>query len=216
MAATTELFQLGSRAIVLLTAIPVHEAAHALVAWRLGDPTAKDAGRLSLNPARHFDLFGSVCLLAVGIGWAKPVPIDARRFRHPRAGMALSAAAGPLSNFLMALLAMLAAKIVYYAGGGAGWAQTAANVLLAVCIINISLGIFNLLPLPPFDGSRIYSVFLPERFYFGIMRYERYILFAVLALLWLGVLDRPLGFLNNAVFTGLDWLTTPVDLLAGR
>lgn len=210
-----ELFDILVRAIVLVTAIPVHEAAHAFVADRLGDPTARAMGRMSLNPVRHFDLFGSVSLLLVGIGWAKPVPINARNFDHPRAGMAISAAAGPAANLVMALLTMILAKVALFAGAGGRVSAVLHVVLLNMCLINISLAIFNLMPFPPFDGSRIYSAFLPQRLYFGVMRYEKYILIAVLALLWLGVLDGPLGFLNHALFSGLDAVTGWVDLLFG-
>ena len=210
-----ELFDILVRAIVLVTAIPVHEAAHAFVADRLGDPTARAMGRMSLNPVRHFDLFGSVSLLLVGIGWAKPVPINARNFDHPRAGMAISAAAGPAANLVMALLTMILAKVALFAGAGGRVSAVLYVVLLNMCLINISLAIFNLMPFPPFDGSRIYSAFLPQRLYFGVMRYEQYILIAVLALLWLGVLDGPLGFLNHALFSGLDAVTGWVDLLFG-
>ncbi|MBC5582164.1 site-2 protease family protein [Anaerofilum sp. BX8] len=210
-----ELFDILVRAIVLVTAIPVHEAAHAFVADRLGDPTARAMGRMSLNPVRHFDLLGSVSLLLIGIGWAKPVPINARNFDHPRAGMAISAAAGPAANLLMALLTMILAKAALFAGAGSRAAAVLYIVLLNMCLINISLAIFNLMPFPPFDGSRIYSAFLPQKLYFGVMKYEKYILIAVLALLWLGVLDGPLGFLNNALFRGLDVLTGWVDLLFG-
>lgn len=210
-----ELFDILVRAIVLVTAIPVHEAAHAFVADRLGDPTARAMGRMSLNPVRHFDLFGSVSLLLVGIGWAKPVPINARNFDHPRAGMAISAAAGPAANLVMALLTMILAKVALFAGAGGRVSAVLYVVLLNMCLINISLAIFNLMPFPPFDGSRIYSAFLPQRLYFGVMRYEKYILIAVLALLWLGVLDGPLGFLNHALFSGLDAVTGWVDQLFG-
>ena len=210
-----ELFDILVRAIVLVTAIPVHEAAHAFVADRLGDPTARAMGRMSLNPVRHFDLFGSVSLLLVGIGWAKPVPINARNCDHPRAGMAISAAAGPAANLVMALLTMILAKVALFAGAGGRVSAVLYVVLLNMCLINISLAIFNLMPFPPFDGSRIYSAFLPQRLYFGVMRYEKYILIAVLALLWLGVLDGPLGFLNHALFSGLDAVTGWVDLLFG-
>ncbi|MDK2813340.1 MAG: hypothetical protein PWQ08_595 [Clostridiales bacterium] len=204
-----------ARALALIIVIPVHEASHALVAYRLGDPTARNMGRLSLNPIRHFDLMGSISLLIIGIGWAKPVPIDARNFKNPRAGMALSAAAGPLSNMLLAFIAMVLMKLMLFSGfrQSSAAASYAYQVVVYICILNIALGIFNMMPFPPFDGSRIYSAFLPEKLYFGVMRYERYVFFAVLALLVLGVLDAPLQYLNNAVFNGLNFLTGWIDLL---
>ena len=204
-----------ARALALIIVIPVHEASHALVAYWLGDSTARNMGRLSLNPIRHFDLMGSISLLIIGIGWAKPVPIDARNFKNPRAGMAISAAAGPVSNLLLAFIAMVLMKLMLFSG----FRQSSAAALYAyqivgyICILNIALGIFNMMPFPPFDGSRIYSAFLPEKLYFGVMRYERYVFFAVLALLVFGVLDAPLQYLNNAVFDGLNFLTGWIDLL---
>lgn len=204
-----------ARALALIIVIPVHEASHALVAYRLGDPTARNMGRLSLNPIRHFDLMGSISLLIIGIGWAKPVPIDARNFKNPRAGMALSAAAGPLSNLLLAFIAMVLMKLMLFSGfqQSSSVAAYVYQIVEYICILNIALGIFNMMPFPPFDGSRIYSAFLPEKLYFGVMRYERYVFFAVLALLVFGVLDAPLQYLNNAVFDGLNFLTGWIDLL---
>ncbi len=172
-------------------------------------------GRMSLNPVRHFDLFGSVCLLAGRHRLGKARADRPRNFDHPRAGMAISAAAGPVSNLVMALLALILAKVAAVCGRGRPRVGLLYLVLLNMCLINISLAIFNLMPFPPFDGSRIYSAFLPQGLYFGVMRYEKYILIAVLALLWLGVLDGPLEFLNHALFSGLDAVTGWVDLLFG-
>ncbi|MEG2525465.1 MAG: site-2 protease family protein, partial [Oscillospiraceae bacterium] len=168
-----DIFQYLARGIVLLTAIPVHESAHAYVSYKLGDPTAKNLGRLSLNPLRHFDVLGCVSMLIIGIGWAKPVPIDPRYYKNPKAGMALSALAGPVSNFLMAFVAMIFYKIAlfsYAASGGSQIVRMFAVLLQAMVLINISLGIFNLIPVPPFDGSRIFGFFLPEHVYWGIMK----------------------------------------------
>ncbi|MEA5051122.1 MAG: site-2 protease family protein [Oscillospiraceae bacterium] len=211
------LLKLISRVVILVTAIPVHESAHGLVSLWLGDPTAKRAGRISLNPLRHFDMLGTLCLLAVGIGWAKPVPIDPRYYKNPRAGMALSALAGPVSNLLMAYVAMCLYKIVAYtAPAASGFWSYAALVLYYMVIIDVYLAIFNLMPFPPFDGSRIYTAFLPERIYFGIMKYERYIFIAVFALLMLtSVFDAPLTAATNAVLTFLDKVTGLIDLVAG-
>ena len=140
-----------ARALALIIVIPVHEASHALVAYWLGDSTARNMGRLSLNPIRHFDLMGSISLLIIGIGWAKPVPIDARNFKNPRAGMAISAAAGPVSNLLLAFIAMVLMKLMLFSG----FRQSSAAALYAyqivgyICILNIALGIFNMMPFPP-------------------------------------------------------------------
>lgn len=208
-----QIFYILVKAFALVTTIPVHEAAHAWAANRLGDDTAKQAGRLTLNPFAHFDLFGSVCLILFGIGWAKPVPINPTRFRHPRRDMALSSAAGPLSNLAMAFFALIVAKICYYLPEH-NVTETLYLLFLNLCVLNIALGIFNMMPFPPFDGSRIYSVFLPQRYYFAVMKYERYILIVILALLWTGVLSGPLNVCNNALFDLLNRATGWVDLLA--
>ena len=143
------------RALVTLIAIPFHEAGHALAAWLLGDPTAKREGRISLNPFRHFDLVGTLCMIFAGVGWAKPVSTDPRNFKNPKWGMALTALAGPAANLLLAYLGMVAWKILYY------WAPTtmitifAARFLQYLVMMDVGLAVFNLIPIPPLDGSRI-------------------------------------------------------------
>lgn len=208
-----QLFGILVRVIVLMTTIPVHEAAHALAAKKLGDDTAARAGRLTLNPLAHFDLVGSVCLLAFGIGWAKPVPINPANFKNPKRGMALSSAAGPASNLLMALITLILAKLCYYLPMTTV-TDTLYIIFINMCVLNIALGIFNLMPIPPFDGGRIFGLFLPQRLYFNAMKYERYVLLAVLALLWLGVLDAPLHYLNTTLLSFLDFITGWVDAIA--
>ena len=201
-----------ARAIALLVAIPVHESAHAWAAYKLGDPTAKNLGRLSLNPLRHFDPIGALCMIVAGFGWAKPVPIAAvTRFRHPRRDMALSAAAGPASNFVLAFFCMIFYKLVYYLAPIAAAWDFAAAVLFQLVWTNITLAVFNLLPVPPLDGSRVVTAFLPQQAYFGLMRYERYIMLALFAALMLGWLDKPLRVVDNAVWTFLVYATQFVE-----
>lgn len=204
------------RALVMLIAIPFHEAAHAFVSWKLGDSTAKDYGRLTLNPIAHFDPMGAICMIVAGVGWAKPVPTNAGRFRNPKAGMALTALAGPVSNLLLAYISMILFKLVYYFTPDMLVFSYLLLFLKYMIIINVTLAVFNLLPVPPFDGSRIALTFLPRRQYFGIMKYERYIFVAVFLVLMLGLLDGPLGFLQQAALSGLDWATGYLDLLAMR
>ena len=217
---STDPFTLLARVIVLLTAIPVHEAAHAYVADRLGDPTARYAGRLTLNPFAHYNLWGTLSLLAFGIGWAEPVPINPMNFDDRKKGMAISAAAGPTSNLIMALFSMIISKMIYWVhfisnlSYGSLWGKVLSwryIIFSYMCQINISLAIFNMLPFPPFDGSRIYSLFLSDRRYFKIMEYEKYIFMIVFALVFTGLLDAPLAFLNGCVYKLLDALTFFVD-----
>ncbi|MBR5307080.1 MAG: site-2 protease family protein [Oscillospiraceae bacterium] len=211
-----DLFDIIVRAIVLLTAIPVHEAAHAYVADKLGDPTAKYMGRLTLNPMAHFDLMGSVAMILFGIGWAKPVPINPLKFKDQKKGMAISAAAGPISNVIVAAISLAIAKLIWYASYVTGVntvISTLYTIFRSMCFINISLAIFNLIPIPPFDGSRIFNYFLPDKFYFKIMEYERYIFLALFMVLFTGILDLPISLLSGPVYNAVDKLTIFVDII---
>lgn len=212
-----QLFQYVVRAIVLLTAIPIHESAHALVADKLGDPTAKYQGRISLNPMVHFDLFGSLCMIFAGIGWAKPVPINTYNFKGDRrVGMAISAAAGPVSNLIIAYISIVILKIIGNVGAIEGsFLSTIFYIFYYMARINIMLTVFNLIPVPPFDGSRIFNLILPENYYFKIMQYERYIFFGIFFVLMTGVLDGPLAFFNNIVYNALSFLAGYVDVIFG-
>ncbi len=198
-----------SRLIVLFTAIPIHECAHAWASDKLGDSTAKYAGRMTLNPFAHFDLFGTLCLLLAGFGWAKPVPVDPRYFRDRKGGMALSALAGPASNLLLAYICTVIYKITAYTCA----AQWVCILFYYIASVNIVLGIFNLLPFPPFDGSRIFLVWLPERTYFKLMRYERYIMIGVWILMLTGLLTLPLDFLVRVTQSAFDRMTSFIDLI---
>lgn len=209
------LLSLLVRALVLFTAFPVHESAHALTAHWLGDDTAKDQGRISLNPFKHINLFGALFMLFVGVGAAKPVPINASKFKKPKVGMAVSALAGPVSNLLLAYLSMILYRFLYsisYLNG------SDLSILLYVfqyaAILNIGLAVFNLLPIPPLDGSRIVTMFLPDKSYFGIMKYEKYIFIALFILIFSGLLDRPLYFLQDKAIGVLWSLTGWVDYLS--
>ena len=208
--------QILAHLIVLLT-IPFHECAHGLVSLWLGDPTAKQQGRLTLNPLRHMDLFGSISMLIIGIGWAKPVPVNPYYYKNRKLGMAVTAAAGPLSNFLLAYFFLIAYKVCAWtslAGQGGAFLENVCIVLYMVVLVNLNLAVFNLLPAPPFDGSRIVNLILPESLYFRIMRYERYIMLAILLVFYLGVLDAPLAWLREGMFTALDWASGYVDAIA--
>ena len=210
------LYILIIRLIVALTALPVHECAHAYAAMRMGDHTAERQGRLTLNPFAHFDPIGTTAIILFGFGWAKPVPINPLNFNNPKKGMMLSALAGPLSNIGLAFLSMVFYKLVpllSYIGVGVSFVSTLSTFFYYAMTINISLGVFNLIPIPPLDGSRIATYFLPQRTYFKIMQYESYILIAFFLVLWIGVLDMPIAFVDGLVTKGLDFITLPVDWL---
>ena len=189
---------------IVMLALSLHETAHGYVALKLGDPTAQNYGRLTLNPVKHFDPIGFLCMVLFGFGWAKPVPINARYFKNPKRGMALSAAAGPISNLLLAVIFALLWRIeleiapeyftdrflynVFY------WVQ---EFLVAGITLNVGFAVFNLIPIPPFDGSRMFLVLLPQDLYFKVMRYERQLYAVLMIALVLGVLDRPLAVVSQ-------------------
>lgn len=185
------------RVAAVLLCLTVHETCHGLAAYALGDPTAKSMHRLSLNPLHHIDWFGLLMMFAAGFGWAKPVPVDPRYFKKPKEGMALTALAGPVSNFLLALLLMFISKMIYlYAPYSA-----ALDVLFTFCLytaapLSIGLGLFNLIPIPPLDGSKVIAVLLPDQTYVKLMRYERYGMLLLLALSLLGISG---GFISGAI-----------------
>jgi len=178
--------------LALFMAIVPHEVAHGYVAWKLGDPTARRANRLTLNPLAHIDLFGSILLPAmlmlmhspVLFGWAKPVPFNPWYFRDPRRGIMLVGAAGPITNFAMAILSALLFRLLGPASG------LFALFLAYLCITNIVLGVFNLIPIPPLDGSRVVMGLLPEDMVGPYQRLEPFGFIIIIGLLWLGVLDR--------------------------
>ena len=193
---------------IILISLSVHEAAHGYAAYKLGDPTAKNFGRLTLNPVKHLDPIGFICMLLAGIGWANPVPINTRNFKKPRRDMALSAAAGPLSNLLLAALfcAILKVYSIFLPQAFLNITGFAAKVLIFFGIflyygisLNITFAVFNLLPVPPFDGSRLLYVFLPPKYYFGVMKYERYLALAIMLLLLFGVLTPIINFVATGI-----------------
>lgn len=175
-------------ALAVLITLTLHEYAHGYAAYRLGDGTAKAFGRLSLNPIKHLDPIGALCLLIFHVGWAKPVPINVRNFKNPKRDFAISALAGPLANLLIAFASaffylLLYTQLFEIAIGESFVSRLAYNSIRFFGIfhtVNIGLGIFNLIPIPPLDGSRILTAILPAKIYFGIMKYERKIYFGLL------------------------------------
>lgn len=206
---------------VMLMALSVHESAHGYAAYKLGDPTAHSLGRITLNPVKHFDLFGFLSMLIFHIGWAKPVPVNARYFKNPRRDFAIVGAAGPLSNICLALIHLLVLRLVLLFAKNAAlkdtmpegvWLTVLALVVYLLYMgvaMNVILAIFNLIPIPPFDGSRIFYAFLPPKWYFGVMKYERYIMLGCIILFF--VMRRmnfnPLGAFEGWVINGLFTVT---------
>lgn len=188
------------RVIAILLAISVHEAAHGFAAYKLGDYTAKGMGRISLNPFRHLDPIGAVCMLIFGFGWAQPVMVNPYNFKKPKRDMAIVSAAGPASNFIMAFVAIALFKLFSIMHLPYNFIT---NILFrffeSIAILNIGLGVFNLLPIPPLDGSKIFLPLLPQRLYYDIMRYEHFGSIILIIALALGVLDPILGGIRNAI-----------------
>lgn len=189
-------------AVLILVLLPVHELAHAFVADRLGDNTARWNGRLRFNPFAHLDPIGAAMLFLFGFGFARPVPVNPRNFRNPKRDMALTALAGPVSNLLMATVSLGLYRVITLLPVSYTVLSISYLVLVEVFTsVNIGLAVFNLLPVPPLDGSRIIALVLPDRWLYNMERYSRYITYGIILLLFAGVLDGPLYFLRNLIFS---------------
>jgi len=210
--------------VILLLALPLHEFAHAWVAYKLGDNTAKNLGRLTLNPFKHLDLLGSVMMYAAHFGWAKPVPVDPRNFKNKRYGMFLVALAGPFSNLLLAFFSilllglMIKLEMIGVLALGTGIQASIINALydlLSMLVqINILLAVFNMLPIPPLDGSRFLTVILPEKWLVQLFKVERWIgfifLFIIIALPRItgnpGIISVYINAVSGPIIAGMTWV----------
>ena len=192
-----------------LLCIMFHEVSHGVVALKLGDTTARDVGRLTFNPIKHIDIWGLLMMAIFRFGWAKPVPIDMRNFKHPVRDMAITAAAGPISNVILAFFALcIRAGAVYVSQKTGG---VISNFIITfmeyTAILSVGLAVFNVIPIPPLDGSKVLTALLPQNVYYKSLRYERYGFLVMMVVLYTGILDVPLDFCRNALLSGLSTIS---------
>ena len=193
------MIRLFSRLFVIFCTMPIHEYAHALIATKLGDQTPRLSGRLTLNPMAHISPLGALMIILCGFGYAKPVSVNPRNFKDSKKGMALTAIAGPISNLIMGFVFTFIAVI--FANLESSTITTAFySFFIFAAVININLAVFNLLPIPPLDGSRILQLLIPAKYYYKFLEYERYITIVVFILILTGVLSTPLSIMSNAIF----------------
>lgn len=190
-----------SRLFVIFCTMPVHEYAHALIATKLGDQTPRLSGRLTLNPMAHISPLGAIMIFLCGFGYAKPVSVNPRNFKDPKKGMALTAIAGPVSNLIMGFICVfLGSMFTKILGNSSSVLPYAVYYFLYFAgVVNVNLAVFNLLPIPPLDGSRILQLLIPAKYYYKFLQYERYIVIVVFILIMTGVLSGPLSYISGLI-----------------
>ena len=209
---------------IVLFALSCHEAAHAYAAYKMGDRTAFNLGRMTINPAKHLDLIGTLCMIVFGFGWAKPVPINARNFNNPKKGMAITGIAGPIANFILGVISTFLCSLTFFIYSkvllSTQITEFSSNLFSIIytffnlsAIYNFVFMVFNLIPLPPFDGSRFITAFLPAKWYFKLMQYERYSFIIIMVISV--ILSRVFGiYLTSFIAEKIMALVSyPFDLL---
>lgn len=206
--------------VIIFLILPFHEWAHAQTAYLLGDKGIKQRGRLSLNPLSHIDPVGALAMLLIGFGWAKPVPVDSRYFKNPKVGMAITAFMGPVANLIAALAGLFVFHTLwcivptFFTAGGFG--SYVLAFLQFYIIVNVNLAVFNLLPIPPLDGSKILFVFLPDKAVMFFYRYQMFFMIGLIVLLWAGPLSYVLTFLSRGALYGIYQFSTLPFRLFGQ
>lgn len=201
---------------ITLIALTGHELAHGWVSEKLGDPTPRQQGRMTLNPLAHLDLIGTLLMILTGFGWAKPVMVNPMYYKDRKKGMALTAAAGPAANLLMAFAALLIYTVIALVFGKIGilMPSIAGKIVYIFIIRNLCFMVFNIIPIPPLDGAKVLGMFLPNKAYYTMLRYERYCMLIIMILSLAGVFGNIIGAGVNIVFSGLLKLISPLANLA--
>lgn len=197
--------------IPALICITLHELSHGYVAYKLGDNTAKNAGRLTLNPVKHIDILGLLMMVVFKFGWAKPVPVNMRNFRNPKRGMAICALAGPVSNVVICFVFLFVFGFFYepWYQNGTAFSGTAMQMIYTTAYLSLALAVFNIIPVPPLDGSKVLFSVMSDESYYKLMRYEKYGMLILLALVASDILGNPLQiateFLFDKLFVFAEW-----------